>query len=203
MPRFLTFCLASLVAIGFAGCASTPPANRDNVCAIFEEKRGWYDDAKTARARWGIPISVMMAIMHQESRFDATAKPARNWIFGVIPGPRPSNAYGYSQALEGTWQHYQRSSGNYGADRDDFTDAIDFIGWYSDQTHRVNGVAVDDTYRLYLAYHEGQGGFKRGTYKSKGWLVEVAKKVDRRAKTFSNQLYGCQTKLESRGWFNW
>ena len=203
MRHSLALFFAGLVTFTLAGCVSSPPENRSNICAIFEEKNDWYEDAKTARARWGVPISAMMAIMHQESRFEAKAKPPRQKIFGVIPGLRPSDAYGYSQALGSTWQQYERSAGNYGADRDDFEDAIDFIGWYNAQTHRINGVAVDDVYNLYLAYHEGHGGFKRGTYNGKPWLIDVAKKVDRRAKDFSKQLYGCQKKLESRGWLDW
>jgi hypothetical protein len=119
-----------------SGCASAPPKELDDICEIFREKSGWYEDAKTARARWGVPISIMMAFMHQESRFVATAKPARKKLWGFIPGPRPSDAYGYSQAKDATWTWYERSSGNYGADRDNFDDAIDFIGWYNDVSHQ-------------------------------------------------------------------
>ncbi|EED35440.1 transcriptional regulatory protein [Luminiphilus syltensis NOR5-1B] len=185
------------------GCTTTPPSNVDNICAIFREKDDWYAEAKESRARWGIPVTVMMAIMHQESRFVATAKPPRKKIFGFIPGPRPSDSYGYSQALESTWTLYQRSSGNYGADRDDFSDAIDFIGWYGDQSHRINSIARDDAYRLYLAYHEGHGGFKRRTYESKDWLIAVARKVERRANSYNTQLRECAPSLEDEGWFNW
>ena len=45
----------------------------------------------------------------------------------------------------------------YGADRDDFNDAIDFIGWYNDQSSRRSKISKSDAYNLYLAYHEGQG----------------------------------------------
>jgi len=90
--------LLAIMALLFSGCVSSPPDDVDNVCEIFREKSGWYKDAKKSRARWDVPISVMMAIMHQESRFVATAKPPRKKIWGVIPGPRPSDAYGYSQA---------------------------------------------------------------------------------------------------------
>ena len=84
--------LALLVLL--AGCTTSPPKDVNNVCAIFEEKSGWYDDAADSREEWGSPISTMMAIMHQESRFKAKAKPPRKKIFGFIPGPRPSDAYG-------------------------------------------------------------------------------------------------------------
>jgi len=200
----LTLTLLWLAALLLtSSCTTSPPNDVDNVCEIFREKSGWYEDAKSSRARWDVPISVMMAFMHQESRFVATAKPPRKKIWGFIPGPRPSDAYGYSQAKDDTWTWYERSSGNYGADRDDFGDAIDFIGWYNHTSYKQNGIAKDDAFRLYLAYHEGHGGYKRQTYRSKEWLVEVARKVDRRADDYNRQLRGCVQELEDDGWFGW
>ena len=194
-----TFLLALLLLA--AGCTTSPPSNVNNICDIFDEKRGWYDDALDAQKEWGSPVPVMMAIMHQESRFVAKAKPPRKKIFGFIPGPRPSDAYGYSQAKKSTWKDYKRGGGNYGADRDDFGDAIDFIGWYNEQSRKRSGISKRDTYRLYLAYHEGHGGFNRGTYKSKKWLTDVARKVERRAGSYQQQLNGCEKDLEKGGWF--
>lgn len=189
-------------AILMVGCSSSPPKNVNDVCAIFEEKDGWYDAAAEARDEWGSPIPVMMAIMYQESRFHAKAKPPRKKIFGFIPGPRPSDAYGYSQALGSTWDGYERSAGRYFADRDDFDDAIDFIGWYNDQSWRRSGIVKSDSYRLYLAYHEGHGGFNRGTFRDKQWLIDVAHKVERKANSYSGQLKRCEKDLQSDdGWF--
>ena len=185
-------------------CTTSQPQDIDNVCAIFSEKNGWYEDAAESRSEWGSPISVMMAIMHQESKFEAKAKPPRKKIFGFIPGFRPSDSYGYSQALGSTWKSYKKSAGRYGADRDDFGDAIDFIGWYNQQSNSRSGIAKTDTYRLYLAYHEGHGGYNRGSYRSKQWLIDVAKKVDRRAGSYRAQLNGCEEDLEDEGgFFSW
>jgi len=195
--------IVALALLMTAGCATSPPEQVDNVCDIFREKSGWYGDAKESRARWGVPISVSMAFMHQESRFVATAKPPRKKIFGVIPGPRPSDSYGYSQAKESTWDWYQRSTGNYGADRDDFGDAIDFIGWYNNLSHKELGISKQDAFRLYLAYHEGHGGYRKQSYRSKDWLIDVARKVDRQAQQYNSQLQGCAEELEPRGWFDW
>lgn len=185
------------------GCVTSPPENVDDICAIFEERDDWYDAAKESRARWGVPITVMMAIMHQESRFVASAKPPRRMIWGFIPGPRPSDAYGYSQAKNSTWEWYERSSGNYGADRDNFEDAIDFVGWYCHTTEGQNGIATNDTFRQYLAYHEGHGGYRRKTYRNKSWLVDVARKVEARAKHYNTQLAGCREQLEAKPWWQW
>lgn len=184
-----------------AACASGPPSNPNNVCAIFDEKDDWYDDAADARDEWGSPIWVMMAIMHQESRFDAKARPQRKKILGFIPGPRPSSAYGYPQAKDTTWDWYKKSAGRWGADRDDFGDAIDFIGWYNHQSRRRSGISLWDPFALYLAYHEGHGGYNRATYRGKSWLTGVARKVESQAVRYRDQLAGCEEALKKRGGF--
>ena len=81
-----------------------------------------------------------------------------------------SSAYGYAQALEGTWDDYRADTGRRGADRDDFADSSDFIGWYMAGASRVNGLPPHDTYNHYLAYHEGKAGYARGSYRAKSWL---------------------------------
>ena len=204
MTMRLTQPVAALMIVALLpACVTSPPKQVDDVCHIFREKSGWYGDAKESRARWGVPVSVSMAFMHQESRFVATAKPPRKKLWGVIPGPRPSDAYGYSQAKDSTWEWYQRSTGNYGADRDDFGDAIDFVGWYNNVSHKELGIDKQDAFRLYLAYHEGHGGYRKQSYRSKDWLVDVARKVDRQARRFNSQLQECSEELEPRGWFDW
>jgi hypothetical protein len=192
-----------LLVLLVTGCTVSPPKNQDNLCEIFREKGGWYDDAADASDNWNSPVSAMMAIMHQESRFKQKAKPPRTKILGFIPGPRPSSSYGYSQAKDDTWDWYMRSSGNYGADRDDFSDAIDFIGWYNHTSGKQSNIKRADTYHLYLAYHEGHGGFNRRTYKKKPWLVKVAKKVSARSRRYATQLNKCEDELKGPWWSFW
>jgi len=203
-PAHLRLTMLLLATVGCAGCVSSPPKDVSNLCSIFDDKRGWYEDARDAEKAWDSSIPVMMAIVHQESRFVANARPPRKKILGFIPGPRPSNSFGYSQALKSTWDGYERSAGRYGADRDDFGDALDFVGWYNHQSYRRNGIAKTDAYRLYLAYHEGHGGYERGTYRSKDWLLKVAQKVSDRSALYDRQFAVCRAGLEKgRGWFDW
>lgn len=186
----------TLLVLG--GCASQP-ANPDNLCDIFEEKRSWYRAAQASAKRWGGPIHVPMAMMHQESAFQDDAKPPFRWFLGFIPLGRASSAYGYSQALNGTWASYQREAGGRFRDRDDFDDAIDFMFWYMDKSYRANGVSKWDARAQYLNYHEGQGGYARASYKNKPWLIKVAGKVDTRAKIYAAQYKGCKKQLD-RNW---
>lgn len=191
LARFRAGFLVLIAAILLTGCASkAPPGRPDNLCSIFKEKRSWYRDAQKANKRWGTPIQVMMAIMKQESSFRHDAQPPRPW-FLFIPLPRRSSAYGYAQAQDGTWDMYQKDAGGWFANREDFGDAIDFIGWYTHKSRQQNGTSLWAADQQYLNYHEGWGGYRRGTYKSKAWLVNVASRVKSRASTYGAQLRSC------------
>ncbi len=182
------------------GCTSTQrPNNLDNICDMFTEREDWYEAALDAQERWGTPIQVPMSIIYQESSFIHDARPPMKYML-FIPVGRGSSAYGYPQAKDETWDEYVREAGRWGADRDDFDDAIDFIAWYVAKSQRVLGISKWDAYDQYLAYHEGRGGFSRSTYKSKAWLMNTARRVDDRAKRYSAQYRACKDDL-STGWF--
>ncbi len=201
---WLQRCLITSLSLAWllvaASCAVAPPANIENLCAIFEEKPDWYDDAKDSEKRWGTPIHVQMAIIRQESSFRFDARPPRTKLLGFIPWTRPSDAYGYAQVLESTWAWYEKDTGRWYADRDDFGDAIDFVGWYTNLTQKTLGVSKWDPYNQYLAYHEGHTGWKRKTYRGKSWLTQTARRVQHRAEEWGAQLRGCQDELEDGWW---
>lgn len=199
MSRWL-FPVALLMSVLLAGCSTPQPKNINNVCDIYDEYYDWYNASKAVKKKYGVPEAVTMAFIHQESKFIDDNRPPRKWYLWIIPGPRPSTAYGYAQALDNTWEEYMRSTGNWGADRDDFEDAVDFIGWYNARSISRAHIPPHDAYGLYLAYHEGTGGYMRGTYKKKQWLKDVARKVDNRAKLYQKQLVGCREDLDSN-WF--
>lgn len=190
------------MALQLAGCVSAPPSRPDDVCDIFKERSSWYKAAKQSQEKWGVPIPVMMATIHQESRFVADARPPRTRILWVFPGPRASDAYGYPQAKDDSWDTYEKNTRQSGS-RDDFADAIDFVGWYYNQSYLRNRIPKSDAYNLYLSYHEGNGGYSRKTYEAKPWLKAVATKVKVKAQQYSGQLIGCVADLESElnSWF--
>lgn len=184
--------ILTVAFLALCACAALPPKNGDDLCATFRENEDWYTAAEASSKKWGVPVAVQMAIMHQESHFVADAKPPRTWLLGIIPWFRPSSAYGYAQALDQTWETYLDQAGSWGADRDEFADAADFIGWYSHHAHLKLGIAKVDAKNLYLAYHEGPEGYQRKSYLRKAWLRRVADKVARNARRFQNQLGSCR-----------
>lgn len=196
------FQLAALASVGMlAGCATSPPAQQNNLCEIFREKPDWYEDALAMEKEWGTPMQIAMAFVKQESSFRHDAKPPKDYLLGFIPWGRVSSAYGYAQAQDPAWDDFQDAT-DYGGSRSDFDDALMFIGWYTSETQRTLGVSKWDTYHQYLAYHEGRGGFKRKTYQSKPALQRVARKVEQQANDYGWQLKQCRQELEdNRSWF--
>lgn len=202
LPSDLRFLLLVLI-IGFSsGCASNPaPQKLNDLCALFEEKDDWYDAVRAAEKRYSISVPLIMAFIHQESRFIHNNRPAYRWFLGVIPLGRPSTAYGYAQALESTWNGYQKETGNWRASRDDFEDAVDFIGWYNRKTVSHSSIKPEDAYRLYLVYHEGLSGYSSGAWKNKEWLKAVALKVKQRTIKYKSQLKRCLPALDEEGFW--
>jgi len=184
--------------IAVARAIEPVPPRSTNLCEIFTENPSWFQHATRVYQRWGIPVSVQMAILRQESSFISDARPPREWLLGVIPLARPSSAYGYAQAIDGSWDLYRTKVNRRHADRENFADAVDFVGWYCDVTHRTLGIAKGDTKRLYLAYHEGQAGYRQRSYQQKPWLMPVAQKVARNAKQYHDQLKGCEQALRTQ-----
>ncbi len=180
-----------------SGCFSTPAVEVSNICHLMDEEVSWYRAVRASEKKYGSPAHVQLAIMYQESRFASDAKPPREKLFGVVPWFRPSSAYGFAQAKDETWDWYQLKTGNKDADRDDFEDAADFVGWYIKQSSKLSGIAKTDAYNQYLAYHEGHGGFNKKSYLAKAWLMKVAKGVEQNAERYKQQLNQCSSSLDS------
>lgn len=195
MKRILKHAATVVIVLLLAACSARVPSHPDDMCTIFREFPDWYKATQHTEDKWGVPIPVQMAIMYHESAFKKEARPPRRY-FLFIPLGRPTTAYSYSQALDGAWADYKRSSGNWRAQRNNFGDASDFVGWYCYQSHRQLGIAYEDAYAQYLAYHEGWGGYSKGTYNSQPWLIHYAQRVQSRAILYQFQLEQCKAELD-------
>ena len=193
--------LLSILFIFVIACTSNQQINTADSCIIFDQKKNWYKATKKTYEKWETPIALQLAIINQESSFNQFAKPERKKFLGIFPGSRPSTAFGYAQVTNPTWEWYKTKTGNNNASRANFSDVTDFIGWYTTQSKNIIGISKNDFYNQYLAYHEGQGGWKKKSYLEKKWLIEVAKNVERNAKMYNNQLKDCENSLNKKGFF--
>ncbi|MFN3844405.1 MAG: lytic transglycosylase [Paracoccaceae bacterium] len=193
MSRLLraSMLLLLLAACGGGSSQFSAPRDLDNACAIVRERPQYFRAMQATERKWGVPIHVQMATIHQESKFIGNAQTPHRFALGIIPMGRQSSAYGYSQALDGTWEEYQADQRRNGARRDRISDATDFMGWYMHQSEQRLGISKTDAQGQYLAYHEGRSGYARQSYLGKPWLVDVAARVQSRSQMYSQQLAGC------------
>lgn len=184
--------LALTTLVACSGGGGSAPRDLDDACRMKSEKPTWFKSLAKAERKWGVPQSVFLASIYQESKFVAKARTPHRYALGVIPMGRQSSAYGFSQAIDSTWDWYRKDTGRRGAKRDNFNDAVDFMGWYMNETQQRNSVSKTDAYNQYLAYHEGHSGFARKNYNKKAWLVKVARSVQDRAVLYDTQLSYCR-----------
>jgi hypothetical protein len=191
MSRTLRALAIMLLVASCGGGSGTAPRNLDDACSIAKQRPEYIRAFQRTEQRWGVPVHVQMATMHQESKFISNARTPHRYAMGIIPMGRVSSAYGYARALDGTWDDYQRATGKRFARRDRIRDATDFMGWYMNISRERNGIPLYDARNQYLAYHEGHTGYARGSYNSKSWLLTVANRVDARAALYQAQLATC------------
>lgn len=189
-----------LIAGTLGGCATAPPKQQHNICTVFDQHPSWYDYARKSKDTWGTPIQIQMAFVRQESSYRENAKPPFEW-FLFIPLGRASSAKGYAQIQDPVWKEYKAERGSLFRSRGDMEDALDFIGWYNHKTHKQLGVSKWNTKALYLAYHEGRGGYKRGSHRKKPGLLRIADKVARTADDYGAQLKQCEARFQCRKWY--
>lgn len=159
---------------------------------ILMEKDEWVEPLVKASRTWGIPKHTILSIIYHESKFISDAKPPKRRFLGMrFFGRRISSAYGYSQALEGTWEDYKRNTGNSFASRTNFADSVDFIGWYLNRAVRILGISPVNAYELYLSYHQGIAGFKKKSYLRKPRIQNYARGVQKTALIYKAQIKSC------------
>ena len=187
--------LIVLVFFLTTGCSSIPN-NTSNSCSIFSERYLWYKHTKRSSETYGAPVYIILAFVNKESGFNRWAKPKRTKLFKVVPYKRPSSSFGYSQAVNKTWELYKTETNNPLALRSRFKDSVMFIGWYINKTNKINKVPLNDSYRQYLNYYLGWGNYAKKTYLTDQNAIIFAKRVEKQSKIYKNQLKECQKNLD-------
>ena len=193
--------VAMLAVLLASGLANAAPKDPNNICTILAQNKGWYTAAVKASQRWELPMHIGLAFIHRESSFVAKAKPPRKKVLGIVPWRRSSSAYGYAQATDEAWKDYKKDTGRRFVQRDDFADALDFIGWYNDRSHKRLKLRKNDAYRLYLAYYNGHTGYSQGRWRKSNTNKGYAKKAAAQASLYKKQLRSCRGKSKKRSWF--
>mgnify|MGYP001204183666 CR=1 FL=1 len=198
MIHFYKINRISLVILFFLTACSSVPKYPQNACKIFNENYLWYKSSQKSSKTYGAPIHIILAFVNKESGFNRWAKPRRQKLFKIVPYKRPSSSFGYSQAVNKTWELYKTETNNPLALRTRFKDSVMFIGWYMKKTSKINKVPLTDSYRQYLNYYLGWGAYAKKTYKTDKKAVIFAKQVEQQARIYKSQLRECQERLNKK-----
>ncbi|WP_150467353.1 transglycosylase SLT domain-containing protein [Francisella sp. SYW-9] len=155
-----------------------------NICQVLKHHPSWRNSLIKADKRYNISPAFTLAVIHQESKFHANAK------------NRHSSAFGYAQAVDGTWRIFQKDVEPY-AKRNDFNDSVEFIDWYMAQLAHKLHIKTSNSFDLYLAYMLGEGGYRDymdNSYKSSSMLHReaIAAKVRLKSQVYSLELKDCK-----------
>jgi len=189
----IRICIKFIIIILFLSCCGTVPRDTSNACLIFSENYFWFKAVKGSEKKWGVPIELQMAIIQRESDFDWLAVPEWDKLFKIIPYKRKSSSLGYSQAVNVTWEQFQRETDQKYALRISFYDSVDFIGWYVNKTNEILKISKNDYFKQYIAYHEGWGNYKN--YKKSKVVIPYAKEVEKMAIKYREQMNQCRSQL--------
>ena len=118
------------VVLFFLVSCSSVPKYPHNACKIFSEKYSYLKYSREASKKWNVPISSILAVINKESGFRRFAKPKRTKLFKIIPYRRPSSSFGFSQAINKTWDLYKKENNKPLALRISLKHSSDFIGWF-------------------------------------------------------------------------
>ena len=180
----------------FISACSSVPKYPQNACKIFGENYLWYKAIKKSSEKYDAPVYMILAFINKESGFNRWAKPKRTKLFKIVPYKRPSSSFGYSQAVNKTWELYKTETNNPLALRTRFKDSVMFIGWYINKTNKINKISFNDAYRQYLNYYLGWGNYSKEVYKTDKKAIIYAKKVEKQSKVYKSQLKECQKSLD-------
>ena len=89
-----------------------PPSTVADACRMQTERPQWFAAMRKTEEKWGVPVSVQLATIARESSFRHDAQPTKRIGSGLFSREVPrSSAYGYAQAIDGTWDDYRKATG--------------------------------------------------------------------------------------------
>ena len=192
--------LRFLICLLLTGCASEKVSKSDDVCMVYQKNYDWYRAAYHAQKKHHIDANIIMAVMAQESNYTYNARPGKNYVFNFIPWGYKTSAKGYAQIIDGAWDDYKKENNKWFSSRHSFDDASDYIGWYLNKAVKKLHIKRNDSYHLYLAYHQGLYGYKRHEEKHNQKLDLIAKKVQRNTYRYQKEFKQCQNSLWLKHW---
>ena len=84
MSRLLRAAVLLMFLASCGGSQFSAPRDLDNACSIARERPQYFRAMQATERRWGVPVSVQMATIHQESKFVGNARSGLTKVVKVL-----------------------------------------------------------------------------------------------------------------------
>ena len=159
-----------------------------DACLLLKQNRPWHEALRDTARNWGAPMGFQLAVIKQESSFDGERPAASRRPPMVRARRRRTRVIGQglqpgARIPRGRCTRRRPATGAPAATTS--ATSSDFIGWYFSTTGKRTGLGQFDYKGHYLAYHEGAGGYLKGTWTrpSAGWSIPPPASPSRPAAT--------------------
>jgi hypothetical protein len=140
-PYFLLVVAAGLLAACGGGNYSAP-RNLDNACLLAGASGVLQRDGAGGATAGACRSTCRWPPSTRKAGSSAMRGPPHVYRLGIIPMGRMSSAYGYSQALDGTWAEYQRETGTPLRPAHRYRRRLGFHGLVHDPHGERNGIPL-------------------------------------------------------------
>lgn len=172
----LPFCIVIL-----SGCFGSTVKQNLQICEELDDTDDWVEPAMLAQKKYGTPLALSLALLE-------------------LPLSELDKKHVRPRAAD--WDEYRIRSERWDASPNSPEDAIDFIGWFTQQTVKRNKIGWQNVKEHYLALRLGHGGLQRFDQALYADLALQAKGVELRAKRWSGELNSCQEQWQGESWYS-
>ncbi len=166
---------------GLSGCFGSEVRQQLNICAELDNNDEWIEATVSTQLKYGAPISLSLALL-ELPLFDLDKKHVR---------PRAAD-----------WDEYRIRSESWDASPHEVADAVDFIGWFTQQSVKRNSISWGDVSAHYLALRLGHGDYHRFDKSKFPELNLQAQQVGLRAQRWQRELTACKQQWQNESWYN-
>ncbi|MCP4588775.1 hypothetical protein [Pseudoalteromonas sp.] len=169
------------LVMGLSGCFGSEVRQQLNICEELDNYDEWIEATVSTQLKYGTPISLSLALLELPLS-DLDKKHVR---------PRAAD-----------WDEYRIRSERWGASPHEAEDAVDFIGWFTQQSGTRNSISWDDVSAHYLALRLGHGDYQRFDKSKFPELNQQAQQVELRAQRWQRELTACKQQWQNESWYN-
>lgn len=151
-----------------------------NICELLQREKTWIQPALKSEQRYGTPLALTFVLLEQ---------------------PLTQLKKTHIKPRAADWDEYRIRSERWDASPNNAADAVDFIGWFTQESVKRNNITLNDVSAHYLALRVGHGNYHRLQADKYPELLQQAEQIERKAQQWQSELALCRDHWHKEGWY--